>query len=160
MRRLRSNDVLVISGVPRRSILGPLLFVFINDIIADLNVKYLIYADDVKICHRVDYLYDCRLQDDVNNLSNWCSRNNLLYKKCSIASYTKKNPVLYDYCLDGVKLNRPGFIVDLEVKFGQKLTFNEHLNDLKVSYKTLRFVIRNASILNGLKSSNFSTILL
>lgn len=49
-RGFKSVEIQAISGVPQGSILGPLLFVlFINDIVDDLDVDILLYADDAKI---------------------------------------------------------------------------------------------------------------
>ena len=53
-----SNKIMVTSGVPQGSVLGPTLFViFINDIadiLIDLNVTMKLFADDVKMCSVVD----------------------------------------------------------------------------------------------------------
>ena len=45
-----SEEKSVISGVPQRSILGPILFIFYtNDLPTDIIAKLLLFADDVKL---------------------------------------------------------------------------------------------------------------
>ena len=63
----------VISGVPQRSILGPVLFViFIND--TDLSVvsSLLKFADDTKILRQVPEVeYAFTLQEDLHSMYKW-----------------------------------------------------------------------------------------
>jgi hypothetical protein len=75
----RSNVFDCSSGVPQGSVLGPLLFnIFINDIIEDLSVSCLLYADDMKIFTSIKEFGDCvRLQDNIDLISTWCIRNSL-----------------------------------------------------------------------------------
>jgi len=63
----------VTSGVPQGSHLAPLLFnTYINDI-SNINSNILLFADDAKIFRFVKTLLDTKLlQDDLNNISNWC----------------------------------------------------------------------------------------
>ena len=45
-----SEEKSVISGVPQRSILGPILFIFYtNDLPTDVIAKLLLFADDAKL---------------------------------------------------------------------------------------------------------------
>ena len=149
-RGFESNEITVTSGVPQGSILGPLLFIiFVNDIVSDLEVSYLLYADDVKIFCVINNILDCiKLQNNLNKINDWCHLNNLPLNaaKCNVMTFTKKiYPIWYNYELDNVVLNRPELIKDLGVLFDSKLSFNFHVNEIiKTSYKNLGFITRNS----------------
>ncbi len=94
----------VTSGVPQRSILGPILFaVFINDlpeVISDGSSEA-IYADDTKLYKNINSTTDgdC-LQESLSNLNIRSHENNIKFNasKCNVLSVTrKKNPVTYNY---------------------------------------------------------------
>jgi ribonuclease P/MRP protein subunit RPP40 len=118
----RSNVFDCSSGVPQGSVLGPLLFnIFINDIIEDLSVSCLLYADDIKIFTSIKEFGDCvRLQDNIDLISTWCIRNSLQLNitKCVVMTLSnKKQKIEFDYNIDGAVLERPELVSDLEVLF-------------------------------------------
>ena len=75
MGEFLSEWVKVLSGVPRGSVLGPLLFIiFINDLPEILNHLCLIYADDGKVMAPLDSeeLEQNRLQHDIKTRKMVC----------------------------------------------------------------------------------------
>lgn len=151
-----SKTFLVASGIPQGSILGPLLFlIFINDIPQSLSNCCLLYADDLKFYRRILSNQDCiSLQSDINQLFDWSVANGLSLNvnKCCVMSFSRRvQPLLSQYTMNGVSLERPGYIKDLGVNFDTKLSFNSHIDTIcKKSYKLLGFLHRN--------SKNFSNI--
>ena len=149
-RGFTSQEFSVSSGVPQGSILGPLLFViFINDIVEDLDVHFLLYADDIKIFCAINNRSDClKLQNNLSKLDEWCVSHNLPLNaaKCNIVTFSRKiSPICFNYILDNVTLNRLDSIKDLGVIFDNKLSFTLHVNEItKIAYKNLGFVIRNS----------------
>ena len=68
----------MLSGVPERTVLGPLLFlIMISDINKDVSASKLVsFADDTRIYSGVGD--DCdNLQLDLNKVYNWASSNNM-----------------------------------------------------------------------------------
>lgn len=145
----RSVKFFQTSGVPQGSVLGPLMFViFINDIVADTDVHYLLYADDLKLLRPINTQSDTtKLQNVLNLLNSWCTENKLPLNvsKCNVMSYSRRNnPVLSEYKLDTHILHRPEFIKDLGVTYDRKLSFTRHIECITASaYKSLGFVVRN-----------------
>ena len=90
-RGFRSNSFPQTSGVPQGSILGPPFFIiFINDITKNINVHYLLYADDLKLYCRTSSVSDCEnLQNNITTLDNWCHNNKLPLNanKCNVMSF-------------------------------------------------------------------------
>jgi hypothetical protein len=88
----------VTSGVPQVNHVGPLCFIwFVNriSVIFD-NVHVLFYADDMKMFLPVRGFQDCRIcqsdQSDLNTLSEWWRKKNLLFlnvDKCKTIKFSK-----------------------------------------------------------------------
>lgn len=146
-----SDKFLQVSGVPQGSTLGPLLFVmFLNDIVSELRVNYLIYADDLKLLCKIDNVSDCqKLQSALEAIDNWCSCNNLPLNasKCNVMTFTRKtSPLTFAYKLGDSILCRPSYVKDLGVIFDPKLSFTKHIETVASSaFKCLGFIIRNSN---------------
>ena len=83
-----SDWIMVLSGIPQGSVLGPILFVvFINDMPAEVkNNICKLFADDCKLYGRIEVLDDDRLQRDLENLEKWSKIWQLPFnaKKCKV----------------------------------------------------------------------------
>ena len=66
-----SDPVPVLSGVPKGSVLGPVLFlIFINDLPENIRSSVRLFADDCVLYMKIASPMDCKiLQDDLNSLS-------------------------------------------------------------------------------------------
>ena len=104
----------------------------IQDIPLHVSTNCLMYADDVKLFHRVRDPGDAgRLQADLDALSRWSKtwRLHLNPAKCFTLTLTlKRQPVITDYLLDGVSLKRCSEARDLGLILDQKLTFAQHVD--------------------------------
>lgn len=117
------------SGVPQGSHLGPLLFnLYINDSsLIFSNVKFLYFADDLKIFYKITSPNDCStLQYNVNKFSVWSKDNALEINipKCSLISFHRtKNKINYPYTLQNTPLEEVITIVTSAFNFQQILHF-------------------------------------
>ena len=127
----------VISGVPQGSVLGPLLFlIFINDLLFNISknekLKIKLFADDLKIYHPANTIEDKNnLQIALNELSEWANSSQLKVqpKKCMVLQIGKKQQY-FKYILDNQELKSVDSIRDLGVIMNNKLTFDEHINQI------------------------------
>jgi hypothetical protein len=123
-----SARLVVNSGVPQGSNLGPLLFLlFINDIVEIFSLNVLLFADDVKLYSTIRDISDCmRLQSNVDVLYGWCRSNGLPLNrdKCYILSFSRKTkPLMFDYRIGNALLTRCFTFKDLGVTFDAQFTF-------------------------------------
>lgn len=145
-----SSEFTAQSGVPQGGHLSPFLFnCFINDI-RDVfkSSKILLYADDMKIMKVINSKRDCeKLQYDINNLVEWCKYNNLTINvgKCKLLSvYRIKYPVMFQYSINNINLERVETIRDLGVLVDKELNFVEHINSIvNRALKLLGFMTRS-----------------
>ena len=76
----------VLSGVPQRSVLGPILFlVYLNDLEDGVTGKILKFADDTKLFRKVKEIGDKQnLQEDIDKLVKWSEKWQMLFNfgKC------------------------------------------------------------------------------
>jgi hypothetical protein len=112
------RDILVTSGVPQGSHLGPLCFIwFVNEIARIFrHVRVFFYADDMKLFLPVCGFRDClRIQDDLNRLAEWCEVNALELNvgKCKSITFSRlRHPIDFSYMLGGNIFDRVDFIND------------------------------------------------
>ena len=68
-----SDPVPVLSGVPKESVLGPILFlIFINDLPDNNKSSVCLFADDCVLYRNIHSLQDCLiLQEDLDSLWLW-----------------------------------------------------------------------------------------
>ena len=75
-----SDKVLIISGVPQGSILGPLLFLlYVNDMVQAVNCDLLLHADDAGLIfqHKVINIIEQQLHRNFSNICQWFVDNKL-----------------------------------------------------------------------------------
>ena len=125
----------VTSGVPEGSICGPLLFIcFTSDVTSIFRTNCIMYADDIKLYHRVQCTADADvLQADLARLAEWSStwRLKLNPTKCNVISFTlRTSPVMYHYALYGATLERRFETRDLGIILDAKLTFAPHVDSV------------------------------
>lgn len=157
----KSDYILVPSGVPQGSHLGPLFYnVYIHDIYTSLHSsRHLLYADDKKVFLSVRSFTDCKLiQDDLDNLYAYYTRNNITVniKKCQCISYThKRAPFVFQYNFNGVAIDRVVQVRDLGVLMDNKMSFVPHI-DYMVSkaFRSLGFVMRTCKPFYDLQCIN------
>lgn len=146
----KSVEYLATSGVPQGSNLGPLLFnVFINDIVDDLDVNCLLYADDLKLFCRIGDRSDCiSLSTNLRRIERWCISNKLSLNacKCKVMTFSlKPEKIIYDYEINNIVLERPATFIDLGVTFDSKLSFIPHIEAICSSAnKMYGFLVRNS----------------
>lgn len=137
------------SGVGQGSNLGPFLFILTtNDLPRVVNKSIpLLFADDLKLVHKIKQESDHNiLQQDIDRVVEW-SRSNKMYfnvAKCSVLSFTRaRDPSHYQYCMDGIQLQRVSEVKDLGVSFTADLNFRKHTTDVcKKAYRNLGLVLR------------------
>lgn len=128
----KSRTLRVTSGVGQGSVNGPTLFiVFFDD--SDPPLLDIIpsnFADDKKISHIVKCVEDAtQLQEAIDWFMNWCRENKMIInkEKCKVMTFTRKrNPIIFNYTIDGEPVKRVEETMDLGVLFDKRLTFQSH----------------------------------
>jgi hypothetical protein len=143
-----SEEVRVTSGVPQRSVLGPLLFLaYVNDI--GWNIKSTIrhFADDCVIYSKITkYENMINLQEDVDRLSQWAVVNamKITPSKSKAVCFTRaraKDPL--NYSLMGTLILETNSCKYLGIILRSDLSWADHVNyRVKNAWKALHFTMR------------------
>jgi hypothetical protein len=148
-----SDWIMVTSGVPQGSVLGPLLFlIYINDLPENLSCISKMYADDSKLFGIMDYeeANGDNLQLNIDNLVRWCSdwSLDLNFKKCGVMHYGAKNPI-FEYSMkregsDPHILTSTSLERDLGVMMSNKLKWADHIQSAVAKANRAIGIIRNS----------------
>lgn len=140
------------SGVPPGSSLGPKMFtIFINDIVDVINhVKPLLFADDIKLVALIlDRMDALRLQEDINNVSQWCEINRLHFNKdkCYVFSIYRNNAQFIEtiYKLGDHVVERKEEICDLGVWVNRFFNFGHHMEITTIKSRQIIGCIKHYS---------------
>ena len=129
-----SSSRQITCGVPQGTKLGPILFlVLVNDASIDCCRRWK-YVDDLTLGEIVKQGQQSQLQNYLDDLADWCKCNDVLPKpsKCHILtiSFLKRQPVLQDFVINNVQLNRVSQIKLLGVTIQNDLKWNCHIGDI------------------------------
>ena len=149
----------VSSGTPEGSQLSPLLFaLFVNDLPDEIQTNSLLFADDVKLYHKICSPEDSRLlQEDLDRLTAWSEawKLNLNPSKCHSFRITlKKNFIPATYQIRGITLEHREKVRDLGVWLDSKLNFAYHV-DLTVSKANKMLGLLMRSLQTGQAAGRF-----
>lgn len=155
----RSDYVVISSGVPQGSHLGPLFYnAYIFDICKYIkHSNYILYADDKKIYMRIKSFNDSiLLQNDLDLLFNYYHLNNITISinKCQCITFTrKKHPIVYPYNFNGTVIERVNVVRDLGVLLDSEMSMREHIDAISSrSFRNLGFVMRTCQPFRSIHS--------
>ena len=136
-----SSEVPVTSGVPQRSVLGPLLFLlYINDLPQNIQSKVRLFADDTAVYLTVGSSDDKDiLQSDLDTLQIWERAWDMEFNpsKCQALHITKFKPLNTQYTLHGQVLESTNTAKYLGVTLSKDLSRNEHTSITAKANRTL-----------------------
>ena len=93
-----SGEDPVLSGVPKGTVLGPLMFLtYINDITLNLTSQMKLFADDALLFRPIKSEKDCKsLQKDLNALETWSKRWKMTFNtsKCHVLRMTGEKTII------------------------------------------------------------------
>ena len=141
-----SSEADVISGVPQRTVLGPLLFLcHINDLPECVTSSVRLFADDCLLYRANQSPADqLALQTDLTSLDQWATDWGLRFnaKKCYILPTKKK--FMHFYQLNETILKEVTHSPYLGVTISDDLKWTTHINNVcKSASCTLGFIRRN-----------------
>ena len=137
------------SGVPKGSVLDPLLFLlYINDLPDNIQSQVRLFADGTAVYLTVSNMkYNLVLQSDFGSLRHWERTWDMEFNqgKCQVLHITRsKSPVKSRYFLHDQELESVDGAKCLGVTINKNLSWNTHINNTTSNAnKTLRFVKRN-----------------
>ena len=149
-----SENKPVMSGVPQGSVLGPCLFLYyINDIAQNMNGTVRLFADDTMIYLVIANENDAqKMQEDLNTLSKWEHAWQMQFHpdKCEVLTVARKhNPIHYPYTLNGHLLKHVDSVKYLGVNISKDLSWEPHCSYVAAkATKTLNFLRRNVRVSN------------
>ena len=140
------------SGTPEGSQLSPLLFaLFVNDLADKIQTNILLFADDVKLYHKITCPHDSELlQTDLDHLVTWSGewKLHLNPSKChSFRMTLKRKPILTTYKIQLCALEHVEKVRDLGVWLDSKLTFSAYID----------FIVRKANRAMGVLMRSLQT---
>jgi hypothetical protein len=143
-----SEEVGVKSGVPKGSVLGPLLFLaYMNDISMNIESTINLFADDCVIYRKIINKKDIEnLQKDLDRLGEWAVENAMKINpsKSKAVCFTRarvKDPL--DYSLANTLILEASSCEYLGIILCSNLSWADHVNYIvKKAWKALHFTIQ------------------
>ena len=132
-----SQWMLVLSGIPQGSVLGPLLFViYINELPKTVKSTIYLFADDTKIFRSINDQNDVKiLQEDLNTLQDWSDTWLLKFhpdkcKRMTIGKQNEHTQVTYTLNIEKTihNLENVDQEKDIGVIIDSNLEFDKHIN--------------------------------
>lgn len=138
----------VTGGVPRGSILEPVLFlIFVNDLFNNVDSSIKLFADDIQIYRRADTEEETAATERLVGPHHWSEEWQLPFnkEKCKVMHYGHGN-YWESYCLDtqqpNIRLNATEEEKDLGITFDSKLKFSKHVNAVTSKARALEGIIK------------------
>ena len=148
----KSSQVPVTSGVPQGSVLGPPLFLYyINDIAEKLTSTVRLFADDTVAYLAIKGEADARiLQADLDKLGQWEQKWVMEFHpdKCQVLTISKKKKnIKFPYYLHGHQLEHVSEAKYLGITITNDFRWNTHINNINAkASRSLSFLKRNLQI--------------
>ena len=140
----------VVSGIPKGSVLGPLLFViYINDLPEHVTSNTFLFVDDTKIFKEVNSIEDSLIiQNDISKLEK-LSKDWLLRfhpDKCHVLTLRKFSNMqhAHRYILEGEELEHVFLEKDLGILIDNELKFEEHISKQVNKANSMLGIIRRS----------------